>query len=180
MNLNIVGKQFELTEAIKNYVENAFETLEKYNLDIISGRCVISADEKQGKKGFVVDFSLNLAHQDTIVVRQKDKDLYAAVDLIVERTSKVLRRYHDKVNSHKNRDEMKQNAVDNAIGANEPNLNDEVDEIVPTELELYKPLEIDEALNKLKESTDQFLVFNDMDAKMRVLYKRKDGKFGLF
>ncbi|RKV97008.1 MAG: ribosomal subunit interface protein, partial [Campylobacter sp.] len=28
--------------------------------------------------------------------------------------------------------------------------------------------------------TDQFLVFNDMDAKMRVLYKRKDGKFGLF
>ena len=180
MNLNIVGKQFELTEAIKNYVENAFETLEKYNLDIISGRCVISADEKQGKKGFVVDFSLNLAHQDTIVVRQKDKDLYAAVDLIVERASKVLRRYHDKVNSHKNRDEMKQNAVDNAIGANEPNLNDEVDEIVPTELELYKPLEIDEALNKLKESTDQFLVFNDMDAKMRVLYKRKDGKIGLF
>ena len=75
---------------------------------------------------------------------------------------------------------MKQNAVDNAIGVNEPNLNDEVDEIVPTELELYKPLEIDEALNKLKESTDQFLVFNDMDAKMRVLYKRKDGKFGLF
>ena len=180
MNLNIVGKQFELTEAIKNYVENAFETLEKYNLDIISGRCVISADEKQGKKGFVVDFSLNLAHQDTIVVRLKDNDLYAAVDLIVDRASKVLRRYHDKVNSHKNRDEMKQNAVDNAIGANEPNLNDEVDEIVPTELELYKPLEIDEALNKLKESTDQFLVFNDMDAKMRVLYKRKDGKFGLF
>ena len=115
MNLNIVGKQFELTEAIKNYVENAFETLEKYNLDIISGRCVISADEKQGKKGFVVDFSLNLAHQDTIVVRQKDKDLYAAVDLIVERASQVLRRYHDKVNSHKNRDEMKQNAVDNAV-----------------------------------------------------------------
>jgi len=179
MNLNIVGKQFELTDPIKDYVENAFETLEKYNLDLISGRCVISADEKQGKKGFVVDFSLNLAHKDTIVVRQKDKDLYAAVDLIVDRASKVLRRYHDKVNSHKNYDEMKQSAVDDAIGANEPNLND-IDEIVPTELELYKPLEIDEALNKLKESTDQFLVFNDMDAKMRVLYKRKDGKFGLF
>ena len=180
MNLNIVGKQFELTEPIKEYVENAFETLGKYNLDLISGRCVISADEKQGKKGFIVDFSLNLAHKDTIVVRQKDKDLYAAVDLIVDRASKVLRRYHDKVNSHKNRDEMKQNAVDNAVGANKLNLNDEVDEIVPTELDLYKPLEIDEALNKLKESTDQFLVFNDMDAKMRVLYKRKDGKFGLF
>ena len=180
MNLSIVGKQFELTDAIKDYITQAFDSLKKYNLDIISGRAVVSADEKQGRKGFVVDFSLNLAHQDTIVVREKDKDLYALIDNITDRVSKVLRRYHDKVNSHKNRDEMKQQALDEVIKASEPNLDDKVDEIVPTELDLYKPLEIDEALNKLKESTDQFLVFNDMDAKMRVLYKRKDGKFGLF
>lgn len=56
----------------------------------------------------------------------------------------------------------------------------EEDEIVPTELELYKPLEIEEALEKLKASKDIFLVFNDIDAKMRVLYKKKDGRFGLF
>ena len=180
MNLSIVGKQFELTDAIKDYITEAFESLKKYNLDIISGRAVVSADEKQGRKGFVVDFSLNLAHQDTIVVREKDKDLYALIDNITDRVSKVLRRYHDKVNSHKNRDDMKQSALDEVIKASEPNLDDNVDEIVPTELDLYKPLDIDEALNKLKESTDQFLVFNDMDAKMRVLYKRKDGKFGLF
>ncbi|MDA3049525.1 ribosome-associated translation inhibitor RaiA [Campylobacter sp. JMF_01 NE2] len=180
MNLSIVGKQFELTDAIKDYITQAFDSLKKYNLDIISGRAVVSADEKQGRKGFVMDFSLNLAHQDTIVVREKDKDLYAAVDNATNRLAKVLRRYHDKVNSHKNRDDMKQSAVDEIIKASEPNLDDNVDEIVPTELDLYKPLEIDEALNKLKESTDQFLVFNDMDAKMRVLYKRKDGKFGLF
>ena len=48
------------------------------------------------------------------------------------------------------------------------------------ELELYKPFEIDEALQKLKASDAVFLVFNDMDAKMRVLYKRNDGKFGLY
>jgi len=48
------------------------------------------------------------------------------------------------------------------------------------ELDLYKPTELEEALEKLKESDKQFLVFNDMDNHMRVLYKRNDGKFGLY
>ena len=41
-------------------------------------------------------------------------------------------------------------------------------------------MEVEEALNKLKDSGAQFYVFNDMDAKMRVIYKRNDGKFGLY
>ncbi|ANE34079.1 ribosome hibernation-promoting factor, HPF/YfiA family [Campylobacter hyointestinalis] len=175
MNTSIVGKQFELTDAIKNYVDAAFETLAKYNLDIISSRVIISADERQGRKGFDVDFAINLAHKDTIVIRQKDKDLYAAVDLAVDRASKVLRRHHDKLTTHKNKDDEK---------ANLANLKDDivdgVDEIVRTELELYKPMEIEEAIEKLKNSDMQFYVFNDIDAKMRVLYKRSDGKFGLY
>ena len=97
MNTSIVGKQFELTDSIKSYIESAFDTLGKYNLDIISGKCIVLADEKNGKKGFSVEFVLNLAHKDTVVIRQKDKDLYASIDLAVERASKVLRREHDKI-----------------------------------------------------------------------------------
>lgn len=175
MNTSITGKQFELTEPIKNYINQAFESLEKYNLNIISSRCVISADEKQGKKGFVVDLSINLAGKNTVVITHKDKDLYAAIDDITQRASKVLRREHDKNTTHKNKDDIKEVVLDKAH-----DIEVESDEIIPAELDSYKPLEVDEALRVLKESTDQFLVFNDMDAKMRVLYKRKDGKFGLF
>ena len=56
MNISIVGKQFELTEPIKNYIQDAFDTLGKYNLDIISARCVVAADEKQGKKALTQNF----------------------------------------------------------------------------------------------------------------------------
>ena len=178
MNLSIVGKQFNLTDPIKQHIENAFDALNKYGLDIISGRCVVSADEKNGKKGFSVEFALNLAKKDTIVIHHKDKDLYAAVDLALERASKVLRREHDKNTTMKNKDDGK--AVRAAI-ADEHHINDgEVDEIIPMELELYKPLEIEEAMQKLKDSDAQFYVFNDIDAKMRVIYKRSDGKFGLY
>ncbi|MGH1600260.1 ribosome hibernation-promoting factor, HPF/YfiA family [Campylobacter majalis] len=175
MNTSIVGKQFELTDAIKSYVENAFDALSKYQLDIISARCVLSADEKQGKKGFSVEFALNLARKNTIVIRQKDKDLYAAIDLTVERASKVLRREHDKMTTVKGKADDK--AQRQQIGEEAV---EGVDEIVPTELELYKPLEIEEALNELKNSDRQFYVFNDIDARMRVIYKRTDGKFGLY
>ena len=79
MNTSIVGKQFELTDAIKNYIEDGFYALGKYNLDIISIRAVITADEKKGKKGFGVELVINLAHLDTVVVKQKEKDLYAEI-----------------------------------------------------------------------------------------------------
>ena len=97
MNTSIVGKQFDLTEPIKAYIEGAVDALGKYNLDIISVRTVIAADEKNGKKGFNVEFAINMAHKNTIVIQQKDKDVYAAVDLAIERAKKVLRRHHDKI-----------------------------------------------------------------------------------
>lgn len=175
MNTSITGKQFELTEPIKAYIENAFDALGKYNLNIISGRCVVSADEKHGKKGFSAEFALNLAHKDTIVIKQKDKDLYAAIDLAVDRASKVLRREHDKMTTVKGKADEKE--ARSHIGE-EP--VEGVDEIVPVELELYKPMEVEEALEILKTSERQFYVFNDIDAKMRIIYKRNDGKFGLY
>ncbi|WP_103648812.1 ribosome hibernation-promoting factor, HPF/YfiA family [Campylobacter concisus] len=175
MNISIVGKQFELTEPIKNYIQDAFDTLSKYNLDIISARCVVAADEKQGKKGFNAEFSLNMAHKDTIVVRQKDKDLYSAIDLAIEKASKVLRREHDKKFTVKGKADDKE--FRSRIGEEKI---EGVEEIVPMELEIYKPLEVEEALEKLKSSDKQFYVFNDVDAKMRVIYKRTDGTFGLY
>ncbi len=179
MNISIVGRHFELTDAIKDHIENAIDGLKKYNLDIISTRVVIDADERNGKKGYSVEFVIHMANKNTVVIRQKDKDVYAAVDLAIERAQKVLRRHHDKVTEHKSV------RPDELVAAHEAEiaaaLADDSDEIVPMELDLYKPLEIEEALTMLKESPDkQFLVFNDIDGKMRILYRRGDGRFGLY
>ncbi len=180
MNMSLVGRQLELTDAIKAHIESAVESLKKYNLDIIATRVAVSADERGGKKGFSVEFSINLPHKNTIVVKQKDKDLYAAVDLAIDRAQKVLRRHHDKITAHK---AIK---VSEFANLNIPSIDDEldvdkeIDEIVPMELDLYKPMDIEEALDMLKESNMQFYIFNDKDDKTRVLYKRKDNRYGLY
>ena len=169
MNLSIVGKQLELTDAIKSHVESGKDSLNKYNLDIISTRVVLSADEKNGKKGFSAEFAINLAHMNTVVIKQKDKDLYAAIDLAIERAKKVLRRHHDKITTFKKKEEVVETEV-----------VEDTDEVIPTRLDSYKPIEIEEALNELKESEKQFFVFIDMDDKMRMIYKRNDDKYGLY
>ena len=178
MNKSITGRHFELTETIKAYADTAVEGLDKYNLDIISANTVISANEKNGKKGFVTEFIINLKDKNTIVITQNDKDVYAAIDLAIERVKKALRRHSDKIKGHRIMS-FKDLGVE-AEAVSEYSTDEEL-EIVPMELELHKPLDFDEAIDALKdEKKRQFIVFNDTEGLMRVMYKRADGKFGLY
>ncbi len=180
MNTSIVGRHIELTEPIKDYVNSSIEIFKKYNLDIISVNAIISQEEKNGRKAFTFEFTLNIAHLDTVVVKQKDKDLYAAIDIAVDRVSKVLRRHHDKITGHKatKLTEVEASEIEDQI-ANE--LEKLESEIFPVKLSSYKPIDIEEALEDLKASDATFKVFYDKDDNMRVLYKSsQEGKFGLY
>ncbi|HEC45411.1 MAG TPA: ribosome-associated translation inhibitor RaiA [Epsilonproteobacteria bacterium] len=178
MNKSITGRHFELTETIKAYADAAVEGLNKYHLDIISASTIIAANEKQGKKGFTVEFIVNLKDKNTVVITQVDKDVYAAIDLAIERVKKSLRRHSEKIKGHKIMSFKDMGAEAEAIS--EYASEDEL-EIVPMDLELHKPLDFDEAIDALKaEKKRQFIVFNDTEGLMRVMYKRADGKFGLY
>lgn len=178
MNKSITGRHFELTEPIKAYADHAIDSMDKYHLDIISASTVIAANEKHGKKGFVVEFILNLKDKNTIVITQVDKDVYAAIDLAIERVKKSLRRHADKIKGHRIMSFKDMGTEAEAV--TEYNTNEEL-EIVPMDLELHKPLDFDEAIEALKAETKrQFIVFNDHEGIMRVMYKRADGKFGLY
>ena len=178
MNKSITGRHFELTEPIKAYADTLIDSLEKYHLDIISASTVISANEKHGKKGFVTEFIINLKDKNTIVITQVDKDVYAAMDLAIERVKKSLRRHADKIKDHKIMSFRDMGEEAEAVAELQ---SAEDIEIVPMDLELHKPLDFDEAMEALQaEKKRQFIVFNDNEGLMRVMYKRADGKFGLY
>ncbi|MDY0402383.1 ribosome-associated translation inhibitor RaiA [Sulfurovum sp.] len=177
MNTSITGRHFELTDAIKSYAEAAIEGLNKYNLDIISANTVISANERNGKKGFSTEFIINLKDKNTLVITQNDKDVYAAIDLAIERMKKALRRHSEKIKQHKIM--SFKDLGEEAEAVSEMTVEDV--EIVPMDLELHKPLDFEEAIEALMaEKKRQFIVFNDHDGHMRVMYKRADGRFGLY
>ena len=180
MNISMVGRHIELTESIKEHLHNSIETLEKYHLDIISVSAVASLQERNKKRGVNIEFTINLSGKNTIVIKQRDDDLYAAIDIAIERAQKALRRLHDRQNDHGNVS-MNDAKNDSHKGIDLGSVHEALDdEIVPMELALYKPQEAADVLESLKESEKVFEVFSDHDGKLRVLYKRSDGKFGLY
>lgn len=177
MNISLSGRKLELTDAIKAHMNTSIETLSKYNMDIISVNVVASAQTKKGKEHSEVEFVINLAHKNSIIIKQNDGDLYAAIDLAITRAQKAMRRMHDKDTSHQKVgiNETKAQTVD--VKTTEESMEDE---IVPVELNLYKPREVEDVLQDLKESGKLFEIFLDNEGKTRVLYKRNDAKFGLY
>ena len=177
MNISLTGRQLELTDAIKAHMTTSIQTLSKYNMDIISVNVVASTQTKKGKEHSVVEFVINLAHKNSIVIKQNDGDLYAAIDLAIARAQKAMRRMHDRDTSHHKvgLNEAKAQTVDVKESAEAME-----DEIVPVELELYKPREVEDVLQDLKEGNKMFEIFIDNEGKTRVLYKRNDAKFGLY
>jgi len=180
MNTSIVGRKVTLTDELKSHIESTIDTLKKYNLDIISVNAIIAQEQKHGKNVITFEYVLNVANIDTIVVKQKDKDLHTAIDIATDRVCKILRRHADKIKAH---DATKLSEI--VIQEEEDSIAKELDkldeEIIPMKLESYKPMEIEEALNLLKDSDEIFKVFYDLDDNFRVLYKMKDGThFGLY
>ena len=165
MNVTVVGRNVELTEPMKMHIQKVVEEVEKYNLDIHFANVVI---EKDKRDFFMVEIIMNIPSKGTVVVHYKDKDLYAALDKAKDKLEKLLRRYHDKVTNHK------QEKLEDLI------VEKEEDEIVEMPLDVEKPLSIEEAIEEFKKSGLYFMVFKDTHGEKRVIYRRKDGKLGLY
>jgi putative sigma-54 modulation protein len=176
MSKNIVGRHYELSDSIREHISESLDGLDKYNLNIISSNTIITADSKT-KKNVSVELVLNLKDKNTIVITQSDQDVYAATDNAFSRAQKALRRHADKIKDHKVMSFKDLGEEAEAV----LEMDTEEVELVPMDLELHKPLDFEEAIDALKaEKKRQFIVFNDHDGLMRVMYKRADGKFGLY
>ncbi|QOY51631.1 ribosome hibernation-promoting factor, HPF/YfiA family [Candidatus Sulfurimonas baltica] len=180
MNISLTGRNVELTEPIKAHMNTSIETLSKYNMDIISVNVIASTQSKKGKEHSTVEFVIHLSHKNSIIIKQNDDDMYAAIDMATSRAQKAMRRMHDKdTNHHKDGMNEAKNEANASIDLHEASEALE-DEIVPVELALYKPREVEDVLNDLKDGNKVFEIFLDNEGKTRVLYKRNDGKFGLY
>ena len=166
MNTTIVGRGVELTEPMKDHIRRVIDEVEKYNLGIVHSIVTI---EKDKRDFFNVEIIMNIPSKGTAVVHFKDKDMYAALDKAKDKLEKLLRRYHDRKIDHHKKDRIEEIIVEESE-----------DIIVEMPLDVEKPLSIDEAVEEFKNSGLYFMVFRDTAGEKRVIYRRKDGKLGLY
>lgn len=172
MNIKVVGKNIEITAAIKEYIEKRAERLEKFegNNTEITVVCGVEREEQ------IIEIQIN-QNGEFIRVEEKNDDLYASVDLAIDKAERQLRKEKEK-RLDKNRDLSLKDKVLNLFKGGD----DEHDgEITKTKTYEVKPITVEDAKLKLEdEKDDLFMAFVNAETdKVNVIYKRDDGGFGI-
>ncbi len=171
MNLNITGKDFELTDSIKNYIDEKISKLSKYIGDDFDATATLKIEGNEQVAEIRVTFA-----GEVIKAVTASKDLYSSVDKDVD----ILEGQIRKIKTKKD----KQNMTDTIRFQNsqEQEESDLDGEIIKTIYYSIKPLSPEDAKLILEEDVkNKFLPFINVDTnKVNVIYKLKDGKnFGI-
>ncbi|MFM7052742.1 MAG: ribosome hibernation-promoting factor, HPF/YfiA family [Planctomycetota bacterium] len=97
MQINVKGKHLEITQPIHDYVAKKCERLTRYFDQVQSIDCVIEKEHN----GFHVEFIVDVAHHEDFIVNYRDADLYAAIDLAIDREARQISEHKARMRDHK-------------------------------------------------------------------------------
>ena len=172
MNIKVVGKNIEITSAIKEYIEKRMERLEKFEGKNTEITVVCSVEREEQ----IVEIQIN-QNGEFIRIEEKNNDLYASVDLAVDKAERQLRKEKEK-RVEKNREMSLKDKVFNIFKGNDV---ENVGNVTKTKCYDVKPITLEDAKLKLEDKKDVlFMPFVNVETnQVNVLYKREDGSFGI-
>ena len=101
MRIDVVGRNLELTDAIKQYAETKAAKLPKYFDGVQQITVTLSKKRTDHSAEFEAELVLDVRHHDDFVSHASDKDLYAAIDLVSEKGERQLRDFKEKLKDGK-------------------------------------------------------------------------------
>ncbi|TCS95651.1 ribosome hibernation-promoting factor, HPF/YfiA family [Hazenella coriacea] len=183
MRCIIRGNNIEITDALKDYVEKKVSRLEKYFDSPPSTEAYVLLNVQ--KDGHKVEVTIPFPG---ILVRAEElsEDMYASVDLVVEKLERQIRKYKTRVNRKSRQDGSlrsvyKEESIEGKNGTTAVVEHEENGfEIVRVKRFDFKPMSSEEAILQMDLLGHSFFVFsNAATDDVNIIYKRKDGKYGL-
>lgn len=170
MKYNIRGNKLEVTDAINEYIKTKLSKVEKYldDNDEVEAKAIISAKGKDQKVEVTIwSGKYNIRAEET------NPDLYAAIDLVIDKIEKQIRRYKDKITSKKTKNEVPDMEIEDYF-------EEDGQTIVRRKEVFLKPIDEEEAITQMELLGHTFFVFKNVDTnKINVVYKRHDGDYGI-
>ncbi len=168
MKVTITSKNFNASQRLKDNIESKFEKLDKYfSSDIISN--IMLSQEKGRQK---IEATINAGG--TIFRAEEVADeVYESVDKIIDKLASQMSRFKAKlVKKHKGQG-IKYEAIP------EYDHEDDINIVRTKKFELV-PMDVDEAIVQMELLQHTFFVFLNMETdSVNVVYRRKDGNYGL-
>lgn len=178
MNYNIRGNKLEVTEAIREYVIKKLSKLERYFDTTPSSDVNVRLSVYNNEQRIEVTIPMP---QLVLRAEEHHADLYAAIDLVVNKLERQIRKYKTKIN-RKFRQEGSPKYVFAELEKEAQKEREEESEleIVRTKRFNLKPMDSEEAILQMDMLDHAFFVFTNAEtSETNVVYRRKDGRYGL-
>lgn len=178
MQVAVTFRHMEPSDALRTYATEKVVKVKKYLEDPIECHVVLSVEKHRHAAEVTI-----VADGFKINGQEMTGDMYSAIDIAVDKIEKQIKKQRDKLRQQRPSRLSESEAVATAAATEalgEAAAEEPASRIILTETYQAKPMHPEEALLELEASADDFLVFTNAETeRISVLYRRKDGSFGL-
>ena len=178
MQINIVARHLDLTPAITDYVRKKVEKCQRYFDKLVWTQVILSVEKYRQMTEIVVH-----AGKTTFRAKEESVDLYASIDLAVDKIDKQLKKYKEISKVHR----KSKSSV--SVQANARNMNKVIavsnprtGKYIVSEVKRFdiKPLTLGEAIDEMELLGYKFYMFMNADSsQINVVYLRDNGTYGM-
>jgi len=179
MRVSVTFRHMEPTAAIREYAEAKLMKVKRYLDEPIEANVVLSIE----KYRHIAEVTLN-AGRNVINCTEETNDIYSAIDMVLEKLERQVKKQKEKTRSKKGRQNYGREqfeATADMIDAAAESEPEWVKRITLMESNHAKPIDLEEAVLWLDDHpSSEFLLFtNASSARLNVMYRRRNGDYGL-
>ncbi|WP_147821376.1 ribosome hibernation-promoting factor, HPF/YfiA family [Salidesulfovibrio onnuriiensis] len=177
MNISFTFKNFDPSDHLKKYANKRFGKLGKYvsHSDVAELQVTLMV-EKFRQKAEVILKADNM----NMTALESSEDMYSSIDMVLDKLEAQLRKSREKMKSRSKKAKANKTVQMDYLTFHDRESGDWTPTIVGRDSYEPKPMSIDEAAMQLDTKENDFLVFLNSDTEgINVIYKRKNGDFGL-
>jgi putative sigma-54 modulation protein len=192
LRINILGRNVFVTDSMKDYAFEKLSKIERFHNHIMDIH--VTMDVQKMEQSVII--MLHLDHF-RVKVSASSSDMYASIDKAIEKLQAKIRRWKSRIQDHHKKGrsvvDMQINVlkrpftdldfineaieIENAVHEMEEY---QVPQIIGADTRPMKTLTTEEAIMKMELSDDNFMLYRcEEDRKLKVIYRRKDGNYGL-
>ena len=174
MQTSVTFKNLDPSDNLRAYVSDKLDRFDKYLYNPAEANVVLSVE----KFRHIAEINI-IGDRLSINGKEETNDMYSAIDMVLDKLEKQIKKNKQKIRGHRGNSKSKAKNGMMDVPAMGDADDDMEDRILYQNIE-YKPMDIDEAVMQMELINDNFLVFtNARTDRVNVLYRRKNGNFGL-
>lgn len=173
MQISFTFRNMEAGEWLKDYVGKKLTRIERYIDKPVNASVVLAVEKFRN----VAEINLT-AKGVTLQGKEEAKEMTLAIDNVVDKVERQIKKYKQKVRNHKDVTSMSEAVGPGESGATEYNDYDEGSKVAKTQKIILEPMSLDDAILEMDGSKNRFIVYRDSSSEnVSILYRRDDGRY---